>query len=155
MLHYRADQQETTVSGVLARELDGIASVIGESTNPRMSISIADRGRLSEYMSDNRDLSAFYLTQFEYPDRILLFKDEVAIEPEIDESQQLMILREDQLGIDVVASTREELFQGLVNEIEILWRNYAMAPDAELSPAARRLKRRLLDAIEERVIAAR
>ncbi len=26
MLHYRADQQETTVSGVLARELDGIAS---------------------------------------------------------------------------------------------------------------------------------
>ncbi len=26
MLHYRADQQEITVSGVLARELDGIAS---------------------------------------------------------------------------------------------------------------------------------
>ena len=26
MLQYRADQQETTVSGVLARELDGIAS---------------------------------------------------------------------------------------------------------------------------------
>ena len=26
MLHYRADQQETTVSGVLERELDGIAS---------------------------------------------------------------------------------------------------------------------------------
>jgi len=26
MLEYRADQQETTVSGVLARELDGIAS---------------------------------------------------------------------------------------------------------------------------------
>jgi hypothetical protein len=26
MLEYRADQQDTTVSGVLARELDGIAS---------------------------------------------------------------------------------------------------------------------------------
>jgi len=26
MLHYRADQQETTVSRVLERELDGIAS---------------------------------------------------------------------------------------------------------------------------------
>ena len=26
MLHYRADQQETTVSGLLERELDGIAS---------------------------------------------------------------------------------------------------------------------------------
>ncbi len=26
MLHYRADQQETTVSGVLERVLDGIAS---------------------------------------------------------------------------------------------------------------------------------
>ena len=26
MLHYRADQQETTVSGVLERELDGVAS---------------------------------------------------------------------------------------------------------------------------------
>jgi hypothetical protein len=25
-VHYRADQQETTVSGVLERELDGIAS---------------------------------------------------------------------------------------------------------------------------------
>lgn len=104
---------------------------------------------------DNRDLSAFYLTQFEYPDRVLLFKDEVAIEPELDESRQLMILREDHLGIDVVASTREELFQGLVDEIGILWRNYALAPDAELSPAARRLRRSLLDAIEERVIAAR
>ena len=110
----------------------------------------------SRHMSDdNRDLSAFYLTQFEYSDRVLLFRDEVAIEPELDELQQLMILREDHLGIDVVGSTREELLQGLVEEIEILWRNYALAPDTELSPAARRLKRSLLDAIEERVIAAR
>src|SRR5229473_3819730 len=30
MLHYRADQQETTVSGVLERELDGIASAHAE-----------------------------------------------------------------------------------------------------------------------------
>ena len=104
---------------------------------------------------DNRDLSAFYLTQFEYPDRVLFFRDEIAIEPELDESQQLMILRQDHLGIDVVGSTREELLQGLLEEIEILWRNYALAPDRELSPAARRLKRSLLDAIEERVIAAR
>jgi hypothetical protein len=104
---------------------------------------------------DNQDLSAFYLTQIDYPDRVLLFRDGVTIEPELDESQQLMILREDHLGIDVVGSTREELLQGLVEEIEILWRNYALAPDAELSPAARQLKRSLLEAIEERVIAAR
>lgn len=93
------------------------------------------RDKLTDDMSDdNLDLSAFYLTQFEYPDRVLLFRDEIAIEPELDESQQLLILREDHLGIDVVASTREELLQGLVEEIEILWKNYALAPDSELSP---------------------
>lgn len=101
------------------------------------------------------DMSAFHMTQFEYPDRVLSFKAEMAIEPELDESQQLMILREESLGIDVVAATREELFQGLVDEIEILWRNYAQAPDTQLSPAASQLKQRLLDAIEERPLATR
>ncbi|HXA16712.1 MAG TPA: hypothetical protein VN380_06965 [Thermoanaerobaculia bacterium] len=35
MLHYRADHQETTVSGVLARELDGIASAHIEEPSGR------------------------------------------------------------------------------------------------------------------------
>src|SRR3954453_9703333 len=40
MLEYRADQQETTVSGVLARELDGIASANIEelSVYPQMTL---------------------------------------------------------------------------------------------------------------------
>jgi hypothetical protein len=38
MLHYRADQQETTVSGVLERELDGIAAGVrrGDGVAVRM-----------------------------------------------------------------------------------------------------------------------
>jgi len=37
MLEYRADQQETTVSGVLARELDGIASAPSRRTVGRVA----------------------------------------------------------------------------------------------------------------------
>jgi hypothetical protein len=101
------------------------------------------------------DMSPFYLTQFEYPDQVLAFRNEIALEPELDESQQLMIVREEALGIDVVAPTREELFQSLSEEILLLWRNYALAADAELSAKARELKARLLESIEERSVAPR
>lgn len=47
MLEYRADQQETTVSGVLARELDGIASAhIEELSAALPGFAEAMRGRV-------------------------------------------------------------------------------------------------------------
>jgi hypothetical protein len=100
------------------------------------------------------DMSPFYLTQFEYPERVLTFRGERSIEPELDESQQFMVLMDEPLGIDVVAATREELFTALAEELDVLWRNYALAADEQLSPAAIQLKTRLREAIEERAVAS-
>ncbi len=57
MLEYRADQQETTVSGVLARELDGVASahieeVVGGAAGVRRGDGLAGR-RLRRWMQMN------------------------------------------------------------------------------------------------------
>ncbi len=95
------------------------------------------------------DLSPFELSEFRYSGYRLKFHTPLEIIPTLDESQQVFCLEYSELGIDVYASTREELDFLLEAEIDVLWRNYALADDKELTPDAQELKDRLLGIIEE------
>jgi hypothetical protein len=66
--------------------------------------------------------------------------------PELDETEQMFALRDEGLGIDLVAETRAELEDALAHELRLLWRDYAQAPDTELTRDARALKQRLIAA---------
>jgi hypothetical protein len=95
------------------------------------------------------DLSAFQLSEFKYPGRILRFREPIEISPTLDDSQQVFCLEHEPLGIDIYASTREELDMLLWEEIDVLWRNYAVEDSDRLTPDAQELKQYLLEAIEE------
>lgn len=94
------------------------------------------------------DLSDFDIREVAYGESVLRFRPPLVLTPELTESKQHMTLRHDELDIDVIASTREELLVELHEQIGILWRNYAEADDAVLSPKARELKQHLLNRVQ-------
>ncbi|MBS1912741.1 MAG: hypothetical protein JST22_12205 [Bacteroidetes bacterium] len=95
------------------------------------------------------DLSPFIVMEFEYEGRILRFRRPLEITPTLDESQQVICLEYEPLGIDIYASTRDELDTLIYEELDVLWRNYALEDPRNLSLDARELKSKLLAAIEE------
>jgi hypothetical protein len=71
------------------------------------------------------------------------------LKPELDEGQHLLILRDDSVGIDLFAESREELEATLQHELRLLWRDYAHAPDDTLTMDAQELKAKLLSSFSE------
>jgi len=71
------------------------------------------------------------------------------VEPRLDETSQLFLLQDDEIGIDLVAETRAALEEDLAALLPHLWRSYAHAPEVQLARDARLLKARLLAAFEE------
>ncbi len=95
------------------------------------------------------DLSPFILSEFESGDRALRFRHPLEITPTLDDSQQVFCLEYEPLGIDMYASTREELEVLIYEELDVLWRNYAIEDPRHLSLDAQELQTELLAAIEE------
>ena len=62
----------------------------------------------------------------------------------LDESGQYICLRDENLGIDVFAETRQKVSVELDEQIAMLWLEYAQATDDSLDWLAQQLKQRLL-----------
>jgi hypothetical protein len=126
---------------------------------PRELIQVTGIIRLDEHgqpkkivdvqMIRELDLSRFYRESFRTPTSLLLFEPPLVLEPELVEDEQLISLKHETLGIDVVAPTIEELSVCLDAEVLMLWRNYALAEDGVLSPKSLELKQNLLSRIKE------
>ena len=71
------------------------------------------------------------------------------LQPRLDETSQLFLLEDSELGIDLAEETRADLDDALRHLLPVLWTDYARAPDAELTEDARALKYRLLAAFTE------
>lgn len=95
------------------------------------------------------DMSRFYRESFKTPASVLLFEPPLVLEPELVEDEQLISLKHESMGIDVVAATIEELSECLHAEVVMLWSNYALAEDSILSPKSLELKQNLLNRIRE------
>ena len=95
------------------------------------------------------DLLPFQLSELYYEDLTLRFRQPLVLLPQLDDTGQLICLSHPALGIDVCASTRAELEEALREEVEVLWRNYAMADPEQLTPGAQRIRTNLLQIIEQ------
>lgn len=71
------------------------------------------------------------------------------LQPRLDETLQVFLLEDHDLGIDLAEETRSDLEGALRHLLPILWADYARAPDTELTKDARELKYRLLAAFTE------
>lgn len=56
---------------------------------------------------------------------------------------RLFAFSDNRLGIDVVVQDLGELREAVLSELDVLWRHYALAPDADLDDEAQQLKRSL------------
>ncbi|CAK0752085.1 putative Recombination-associated protein RdgC [Azospirillaceae bacterium] len=72
----------------------------------------------------------------------------VTFEVSLDESAQFHCIESGAFGIDLIAGTRVELEHDLLQELDVLWRQYALEADEHLTGGARELKKSLLDAFE-------
>jgi len=104
---------------------------------------------------ESPDLSPIELKKIVLEDRILRFRSPLILTPESDETKQLLCIKEPYLGIDVCAETRDEVYELLLQEIEVLWFEYALERDDRLNSGALELKHRLLEHIDEEMNAER
>lgn len=94
------------------------------------------------------DLTEFTLETIPLDDSTeLLFEPPLVLTPKLTECKQYMTLENTDLGIDVIAQTRDELWEELVAEVRHLWQFCAQAPDEKLGPAFLINKKNLLQAI--------
>lgn len=63
--------------------------------------------------------------------------------PAIHEGYEHFVLRDAPFGIHLLSATREELEANLLEELDTIWRHFACADDADLTPDAQELKREL------------
>lgn len=73
-------------------------------------------------------------------------KEKISAEVSFDETDAVYIAAIPELGISVFSEKREDLRDALNDEITLLWKRYAAAPDEKLTRAAQALKQRMLDA---------
>lgn len=74
----------------------------------------------------------------------------IVISPKLDEdSHQVFVVEDESLGLDVFASTRDELVSEIQAQLSVLWREYALENDSKLTDSAIALKNRLLAKFKE------
>lgn len=78
----------------------------------------------------------------------LKFKVPLILEPQLDESEQLISVKDPSIGLDVWAWNKEDLILEIHEQILMLWKEYAMANPENLTSDACNLKEKLLNAIE-------
>jgi hypothetical protein len=105
---------------------------------------------ISEVVNINDlDLSPFRIAAIPYGSKSLRLRQPLTLQPESNESFQLLSLQHKELGIDVFASTRDGLLNELHEQFAMLWKEYALADENTLSPRAAMLKKTLMASIEE------
>jgi len=100
------------------------------------------------------DLSPLEVSEVEYEGVRLRFKQPVQLKPHVNqENPQFLNVEEPALGLDAFAGTVSDLMDEVAEDLVVVWKQYALAPDAGLSPKALELKRRLLATVEEMPVA--
>ena len=101
------------------------------------------------------DLSPMTFDSIEWLGRRLSINPPLILEPMLDEeSGQLYVLYDNELGIDVFARTREDVADELAEQILFQWDAYALETPERLTPGARRLHDALLKRMREDDLAA-
>lgn len=74
----------------------------------------------------------------------------VSFQPQLDEeTRQMFVVERSDLGIEVFASTRDELVNELNEQLAVNWLEYALADDSDLTGTALVVKRNLLSHYKE------
>ncbi|MDF5729716.1 MAG: hypothetical protein PUP92_17335 [Rhizonema sp. PD38] len=96
------------------------------------------------------DLSPINIREVSGNDKKLRLKMPLFLIPEMDEeTRQLLVVEEPQIGLHVFAYTRDELIYEINEQILMMWDEYVNISVDELALDARQLREALLEKIEE------
>ena len=91
------------------------------------------------------DLEPETIPEFVSRNQLVSPKEVLLASVSFDENDVVYVASISALGISVFAENRAALSDALVDELSLLWRRYAIAPDDKLTRAAQALKNRILD----------
>lgn len=102
--------------------------------------------RLSDVRSiEPVDLGPVEFREVETADGTLTFDPPIVIGPRLDdEEQQNFVAEVPEFGLILSGRTRDELLQDWEDQVQFIWREYALAPEETLAPDAQDLRGRLL-----------
>ena len=83
------------------------------------------------------------IEEFRVNGKILRSMKPLAIPATLEFEQRLFSYEDDELGINTYSETYEGLREAVLSELEVLWRQYADAPDEELASDAQSVKHAL------------
>jgi hypothetical protein len=115
--------------------------VLDDNGEPKQIINVTDIRDL--------DLSPFVLDSVQFGGLTLNVSPALALEPKLDDTKQLLCVEDLEVGLDAFATSRDLLFVELNEQLAMLWREYALAPDAELTTRAIARKQALLGRFAE------
>ena len=133
--------------------------------NPRELIQVTglvlhdDAGqpsRISDAIAfDGVDMTPMAISSFAQADRTIKARQPFEIPLVLDESEQYLTAIFDPLNMVLTARTRSEIRQMIHEDLDVLWRNIALARDEALTTGAKRIKAWLLEHFEGGYDAAR
>lgn len=126
--------------------------VTGEFTLDNEGLPI----KLTQVLSmEPLDLAPFELKYLDYNGRLFRFKHVLRLSPFLDDdSKQLLTVIEPELGLDACGTTRIELIDDVIAQIDYNWTEFACCDDDALTEDAKMLKKSLLEKLEVRTNAA-
>ena len=80
---------------------------------------------------------------------VLRLRSALTLLPQRDDSEEFFVVDNPELGISVSGETRADLIREVENSVRRRWRRIALVADESLTPAAQKLKHRLLAFIKE------
>jgi hypothetical protein len=96
------------------------------------------------------DLSSITVREIPKQDKKLRLKVPLLLIPKLDEDTgQLLVIEEPQIGLYIFAYTRDELIHEINDQLLMMWDEYVNVSPDELALDARQLQVKLLDKIEE------
>jgi len=96
------------------------------------------------------DTSPFQIAEIESDELRLRLTPPLEVVAELDEeTRQVFLFSDDSLNLHVAAASRAGLYEEVVADLLFSYREYALTPDEELSPAAAELKQRLLQRLKK------
>jgi hypothetical protein len=83
------------------------------------------------------------IESFRSGDRIVRAKPPIRFKVDVDWPHRLFVIREPALGVHVETPDYDSVLLELAQELDVVWRNYALADENSLDEEARKLKHEL------------
>jgi hypothetical protein len=118
------------------------------------SVSIDGKGvpraiEAVEFIRPIQEEESIPIDSFFVGNKTIRARRRLAISIRFDREEQLFIATLPPLEIETVGETRNDVAEGIVAELRVLWRNYVQGDEERFTMGARVLKSRLLETFEE------